>query len=404
MDDEHLERIAGWLASAGLSGASESELLCGFADRCRTAGMDITRALALIDTLHPTYEGRAFRWRADGGEEWSVVEYGPSGQGEAAASWQRTAFYHLLTSGIDEVRRRIGLGDPADFRFLPELRDEGITDYVAMLQRFAPAGVIGEMDAFYSHWATARPDGFRESELIALRRLVPHLALAVKCASLTRISATLVDVYLGQNAGRRVLGGRITRGVAETLHAVLWFSDLRGYTALTESAPPDEIIPLLNDYAGIVIGSVHDAGGEVLKLIGDGTLAIFTADLPADACRQALDAEAQLRTRVAELKARRVAEGRPVTTVYLGLHIGDVFYGNIGSADRLDFTVIGPAVNEVSRIASMCRSADRTVLLSSAFVAAAPEIDRPRFASVGRFALRGVSRAQELFTIDRAVA
>src|SRR5262249_12772987 len=159
-------------------------------------------------------------------------------------------------------------------------------------------------------------------------------------------------------------------------------------------------IPLLNDYAGVVIGSVQESGGDVLKLVGDGTLAIFKDDDPGTACRQALDAEARLGCRIADLNVRRAAARRPVTTVYLGLPIGDVFYGNVGSDDRLDFTVVGPAVNEVSRIASMCRSVDRGVLVSSDFVAAAGEGERARFVSVGRFALRGVGHARELFTLD----
>ena len=144
----------------------------------------------------------------------------------------------------------------------------------------------------------------------------------------------------------------------------MWFSDLRGFTRITDTAPPEQVIPLLNDYAEAVISAVHEAGGDVLKLIGDGTLAIFKADDPARACRSALAAEARMRERVAALNARRAAAGLPVTGVYLGLHVGEVFYGNIGSPERLDFTVIGPAVNEASRIAAMCRSVERDVLLS----------------------------------------
>src|SRR5262249_54506423 len=175
--------------------------------------------------------------------------------GEAAAAWRRTAFYHLYSTGAGEVRRRIGFGEPADFRYLPELKAAGYTDYVAMFQRFAAGGGIGGMGGLFSPSAPDHAEGFRDADLAALRRLVPHLALAVKCASVARIAGTLVDVYLGRDAGRRVLGGRIARGVAETIHAVLWFSDLREYTAITESASPDEIIPLLNDYGGVVIGS-----------------------------------------------------------------------------------------------------------------------------------------------------
>jgi adenylate cyclase len=185
---------------------------------------------------------------------------------------------------------------------------------------------------------------------------------------------------------------------------VLWFSDLRGFTTITDSADPEHIIPLLNDYAEAIVSSIHDAGGDVLKLIGDGTLAIFTADEPARACRCALEAESLARERIMALNRRRREEGLPLTKPYLGLHIGEVFYGNIGSHERLDFTVVGPAVNETSRIATMCRSVERDVLLSSAFVAAATEEDRARLVSVGRYALRGVERPQELFTLDRTRA
>jgi adenylate cyclase len=199
-----------------------------------------------------------------------------------------------------------------------------------------------------------------------------------------------------------VLSGRIARGVADRIGAVLWFSDLRAFTRITDTAPPKQIIPLLNDYAEAVIGAVHEAGGEVLKLIGDGTLAIFKADDPARACREALAAEALMRERVAALNARRAAAGLPVTDVYLGLHAGAMYYGNIGSPDRLDFMVVGPVVYEASRVAAMCRAAERDVLLSAAFAAAARAEDRAGFVSVGRYALRGVARPQELFTLERA--
>jgi adenylate cyclase len=400
MEDSDLHRIKAWLIAGGLAGTPEDALLQGFCERCLATGLELSRGIALIDTLHPIYEGRAFRWRNDGVEEKSLVEYGRTTEGAAAADWQRTAFQYLLTTGTDLVRRRIGLGDPTDFSQLETLKAEGHTDYVAMVHHLARDGSIGGMDCVYSSWVTRRPQGFAEEDLVALRRLVPALALAIKCGSLARIASTLVEVYLGRDAGLRVLSGRISRGVADRISAVLWFSDLHGYTAMADSASPDQIIPFLNDYADLVISAIHDAGGDVLKLIGDGTLAIFKADDPGDACRSALRAEANLRRAVAALNQRRAAESRPVTSVYLGLHIGEVFYGNIGSDDRLDFTVVGPAVNEVSRIASMCRSVDRGMLLSAAFAAATPAAERATLVSVGRYALRGVRRAQELFTLD----
>jgi adenylate cyclase len=165
-----------------------------------------------------------------------------------------------------------------------------------LIHRFAADGIIGEMDCVYSSWTTDAPSGFADGQVQALTGLVPALALAVKCASLARIAGTLVETYLGRDAGRRVLSGRIIRGVAERIGAVLWFSDLRGFTRITEEAPPEQVIPLLNDYAEAIISSVHGAGGDVLKLIGDGTLAIFKTDDPARACRYALDAEALTRS------------------------------------------------------------------------------------------------------------
>jgi adenylate cyclase len=238
--------------------------------------------------------------------------------------------------------------------------------------------------------------------MAALRRLVPALGLATKSAALAKVADTLVQVYLGRDAGQRVLKGRIQRGVADRIEAALWFSDLRSFTTITDTAKPTEIIPLLNDYAEAVITAIHEAGGDVLKLIGDGTLALFRADDPSEACRRALKAEAIARGRVRELNEKRRAQEQPVTEVYVGLHVGEVFYGNIGSVDRLDFTVVGPAVNETSRIASMCRSVDRPVLISSNFADALPAAERANLVSVGRFALRGVGHAKELFTLDPA--
>jgi adenylate cyclase len=404
MDRDDIDRIAAWLADRGLAGDGELALLQGFCQRCVEAGLALSRAVAIIDTLHPVYEGRAFFWDRDRPLATPVSEYGPSDDGSYSEEWQRSPFYYLLQSEDTELRRRLDAGETDDFPLLAELRAEGQTDYFAMIQRFNREAAIGEMDCFMSRWSTAQPGGFTDADLAALRRLVPMLGLAIKSTSLARVAESLVEAYLGRDAGRRVLQGRMSRGVVEKINAVLWFSDMQGYTALSESIASDQLIPLLDDYAEAVISAVHGAGGDVLKLIGDGILAIFTADDPEEACCSALRAEAELRLRLAELNQRREAEGRPTTSIYLGLHIGDVFYGNIGSKDRLDFTVVGQAVNEVSRIASMCSSADRDVLFSAAFRASLPEAEGAKLVSVGRYALRGVGRAQELFTLDPELA
>jgi adenylate cyclase len=398
MDERLIAELSAWTTGAGLAGKSETALLTGFCERAVAAGIAVAKASLIVDTLHPVHEGRVFRWQL-GEHESTLREYGRTNEGEAAESWRRSPFYHLVQTGESFLRRILSSYAAADFPIIEEMRAAGMTDYLAMNNRFAAGGAIGELDCILSSWASDAPGGFGEPAVAALRRLVPVLALAVKSASLGRIAETLVETYLGRDAGRRVLSGLIARGVAEKIGAVLWFSDLRGYTRITDTAPPEQIIPLLNDYADAVISSIHEEGGEVLKLIGDGTLAIFQATDRERACHGALAAAATARGRIDALNQQRAALALPVTHIYLGLHVGEVFYGNVGSKDRLDFTVVGPAVNEASRIAAMCRSTDQDVLLSAAFAASCGTA-RQRLVSVGRYALRGVGRPQELFTLE----
>jgi adenylate cyclase len=399
MIDAELAKLAGWLAKVGLEGRSETALLDGFCQRALAAGLPLARAIMFIDTLHPIHEGRIFRWEREKPEV-TITEYGPSNtEGESRERWRASPFFRMLEDGESLRRWRIDAEAEVQFPMFSEMREASITDFVAVINRFSADGVIGEMDCFYAGWTTDRPDGFADAEVAALERLTPFLGLAVKAASLARIAQTLVETYLGRDAGHRVLQGRIARGVADRIKTVLWFSDLRNYTRISESAEPEQIIPLLNDYADAIVTAIHRHSGDVLKLIGDGVLAIFPAQDRARACAAALEAAKEAREAVAALNTRRVAEGLPSTDMYLGLHLGVVFYGNIGSTERLDFTVVGPAVNEVARIAAMCRSVDQPVLISSAFTSSVADGLR-RFASVGRFALRGVGQPQELFTLD----
>jgi adenylate cyclase len=326
------------------------------------------------------------------------VDYGRTNEGEAAENWRRSAFFHLLQTGEDALRIRLLTRDSTDFVLVQQARDEGMTDYLALVQRFADEGVIGEMDCVYSSWATDAANGFDEAAVAAIKRLAPFLKLAIKSAALARMAGTLVETYLGRDPGRRVMSGRILRGVAEKIGAVLWYSDLHGYTHISDTAPPEQIIPLLNDYADVVVSAVHGQGGDVLKLVGDGTLAIFAGEDRGPSCLAALAAAVQARKDAAGLNRRRAEQGLPTSEVYLALHVGDVFYGNVGSKDRLDFTVIGPAVNEVSRILAMSRSVEQNVLLSATFADALDANTRRRLVSVGRYALRGVAQPQELFT------
>jgi adenylate cyclase len=398
MDEKKLSEIAVWITKAGLAGRPETEMVTGFCDRVRGAGVPLSRGVVFIDTLHPIHEGHAVIWQHDVAET-TQRGYGRTGSGQGAQNWQRSPFYRLIETGESFLRRRVTEGSADEFPVVRDLMQQGMTDYLCVINRFAPEGVIGEMDGVYSGWASDHPEGFSDDNVESIRKLLPFLALAMKSATLGQMAQTLVETYLGRDAGRMVMRGHIARGVADRIETVLWFSDLRGYTHITDTSPPEQVIPLLNDYAEAIISAVHENGGDVLKLMGDGVLAIFRADAREAACRCAISAAKSADKAISLLNERRSAEGLPTTSMYLGLHVGDVFFGNIGSTSRLDFTVVGPAVNEVSRIGAMCRSVDQALLASSAFAAALGDAG-PALVSVGRYALRGVGAPQELFTLD----
>jgi len=401
MTDAEIAELSAWIAKAGLLGKPETALVGGFCERAAGFGLPLARAMVFIDTLHPVHEGRIFRWFR-GEPEATLAEYGRSNEGADAERWLGSPFFQLIESGDSLMRRRLAADGEVEFAMFEEWRAAGVTDFVAIVERFGVDGVIGEMDCVYTAWMSDVPEGFSVSDLDAIKHLVPFLGLAVKSASLARIAETLVQTYLGRDAGRRVLSGRIARGISDKIEAVIWFSDLRNYTRISDTSPPEQIIPMLDDYADAIVSAVHKFEGDVLKLIADGILAIFPASDRASASAAALNAARKARRAVAALNARRTNEGLPATDMYLGLHVGEVFYGNIGSKERLDFTVIGPAVNEVSRIAAMCRSVDQPLLMSAPFAASVSSTEHP-LVSVGRYALRGVGRAQELFTLDPGV-
>jgi adenylate cyclase len=408
MNEKLLADLSVWLTQAGLAGTPDTDIVSVFCERCVAAGIPLARVLMFVDTLHPVHEGRLFRW-GYGSTESPLLEYGRTSPDALAASgsepenveqaqrWRNSPHYKMVQTGESLLRRRLNDAAKDEFPVLSDLLAAGLTDYVAIITRFAPEGVIGEMDGVYSSWATGSPAGFSDGQIAKLKLIVPSLALAIKSVSLARMTRTLMETYLGRDAGRRVLSGRIVRGIAERIDAVIWFSDLRGFTRITDTTP-EQVIALLNDYSDVIVSAIHDHGGDVLKLIGDGTLAIFTAENRTYACNAALSAAIAARRGVAELKKTRIAEDKSVTDMYLGLHVGNVFYGNVGSRERLDFTVLGPAVNEASRIAAMCRSVDQPLLMSAAFANVGGI--KHRLVSVGRYALRGVSHPQELFTLD----
>src|SRR2546422_6165946 len=306
MDNDQFAELSAWITEAGLAGQSESAILAGFCEREVARGLPLARALVLIDTLHPIYEGRAFRWtRAQ--KETTLTEYGRSD--DDLSRWQRSPFYRLEESGEPLIRRDCTAETEPEFSIFADLRADGMTDYVAIANRFTGDEIIGRMDCVYSSWATDASQGFDDDDVADLCRLMPFLALAVKSASLARIAGTLVETYLGRDPGRRVLQGRIARGVAERIEAVLWFSDLRGYTRISDTASPGDIIPLLNHYADAIISAIHEQGGDVLKLMGDGLLAIFTAEDRGRACDAALTPALAGRRSVTLVNQRRACQG-----------------------------------------------------------------------------------------------
>src|SRR4029077_20362205 len=178
MNESAFNELAGWVTEAGLIGRTESELMAGFCRRVAAAGVQLARGIVILDTLHPIYEGRAFRWRADVPEAVEILDYGRTNEGEAAESWRQSPFFHLLQSDGTAMRRHLAAGDPADFPAIAQARDEGAPDYLVLVHRFAAEGVIGEMDCVYSAWSTDAAEGFGEGSVIALQQLAPFLKLA----------------------------------------------------------------------------------------------------------------------------------------------------------------------------------------------------------------------------------
>lgn len=385
------------IIAQGLEGAHETQLLDTLVAHLTAAGIPLLRVNISQPTLHPVIGGHLFIWHRDKGpaveEDWARNVAGTE------PTYARSPFEHMALTGLPSLRcRLVGSEMPSEFPMLTRFRAEGATDYYVQRTLFGEARRLGPADRILTSWLTDAPDGFEDRHLAIIEQLAPAVALAVKAAATYRIASTVIETYLGQDAGRRVLGGAIELGAGETIRAALWSCDLQGFTKLTDAMPRDQLLALMHEYFACMVSTLEEHGGQVLKFIGDGLLAIFNAGDDGASCRAALAAADQVMGRVAAVSARREAAGLPTTRFYLGLHLGDVLYGNIGAKSRLDFTVVGSAVNEVSRIEAMCRALDQTLIVSAAFTAAAND-PSDRLVSLGRYVLRGVRNPQELFTL-----
>ena len=300
-----------------------------------------------------------------------------------------------LYEGADGFRQRLDLPPSAtgqEYGIYADLRAEGYTDYVALPMQFTD----GKRHA--TSWSTDRPGGFSTADLVEINDLLPVLALAVEIRANRRITKNLLNTYVGQHAGERILSGDIRRGSGATVRAAIWNCDLRGFTRISEQWPRDDVIQWLNEYFDVMAAPVEKHGGEVLKFVGDGMLAIFRLDSP-EACNKALQAAVEARRGMKELNARRIERGSFELGFGVALHVGDVMYGNIGTATRLDFTVIGPAVNVASRLQTLTKELRRQVLLSAPF-AFLCGCSAEFLTTLGRFPLRGVDEPIEVFGLS----
>ena len=394
----HRTAIADWIVRASLDGADEIAVLAGVCERLNALGFSLMRASVANNQLDPTYDARGVRWlRNKGGLEEAFERTDPDTDEE----WLGSPFYVLLQSGENRLRRHLDARyRRGEFSLLDGFVERGATDYVAFASRVAANVRLGEGEGIAASWLTDAPAGFTDRQLALIEGIVPALTIAFMLGTTTRTARTVITTYLGSHAAERVLAGNIVRGRATPIRAVVWFSDLTGFTRISDATDAEAVLALLNTYAEAQVEAIEAFGGHVLKFIGDGILAFFPDDDPALACRHALDAAVATRDRIDALNEQRAAAGLPVTRTHVALHVGELLYGNLGSARRLDFTVLGPAVNEASRIESLCASLDQTIIVSQAFAETGGDVARERLVSLGRYAMKGVGRPQELFTPD----
>lgn len=399
MDERAKAGIGEWIVGATLAGTNEIGILTGVGERLNAAGVSLVRVSVATDLLDPTFDGRGVRWlRDEGGVEETFVR---DADGTIVSEdFPQSPFGFLLRSGEPTMRRHLDLTyRRGEFPMLDRFQDQGVTDYLAIAARVGETIRMGESQGIVVSWTTDAPGGFANAEVELLAGIMPALTLSFMLRTTHRDARTLLTTYLGRHAADRVLAGNIVRGRAEPIDAVVWFSDLVGFTRISDNVGAANALALLNDYAQAQVEEIEAHDGHVLKFIGDGILAIFPNTDATKACTRALDAAAKTRHRIAALNERRAAAGLPVTETHLALHAGELLYGNLGGPRRLDFTVLGSAVNEAARIQALCASLDQKVIVSWAFAEAAGD-GRQRLVSLGRYAMKGIDRPQELFTLD----
>ncbi|MCG7392517.1 adenylate/guanylate cyclase domain-containing protein [Microvirga sp. ACRRW] len=387
-----MPKLEDWIVEQGLRGTDVETLLSGFADGLSAEGVNLVRAYIALPTVNPTIRVYTHVWtRSDG----TMIEGVSHERNEVA--FEVSPFAHLMRMEQMSGYWRVDGPDAELFGVFEDVRREGGTDYLARLFSFDNASAP-DLRGIGISFSSGRPEGFLPDEIARIDALLPLLGLAAYRMTLFDLTVAMLDTYVGLSAGRRVLSGEIRRGVGTTITAALFFADLRGFTTLADRAGID-LIARLDRHLEAMTAPVTEQGGEVLKFMGDGVLAVFpiTEDRSqGEACVAAIHAaQAALERNEAVNRAEDTA-----LSLDIALHCGDVFYGNIGAAGRLDFTVIGPAVNEVSRMEALCSVLDCAIIMSSSVAASSPVPVR----SLGSHRLRGIAAERELFTVSDAQA
>ncbi|MGJ5180904.1 adenylate/guanylate cyclase domain-containing protein [Bradyrhizobium oligotrophicum] len=386
MDQSKLLDFINWLIDGARSADEPSRTLEEACVRLVGLGIPLWRVGVFVRTLHPEIFGRSFIWRSGGGVEVGSVDYG----------FQDSPTYHdspisVVAKQGAAFRANPQAPEAERYPILMDLRAEGVTDYLALPLTFL------DRQLHVSSWTTLAPGGFTEAQVGAIRSLIPALSRYTEIVTLQRTASMLLDTYVGNSAGERILGGQIRRGHTDTMHAAIWLSDLRGFTPLSDRLPAVTVVDILNHYFDCQVEAIRERGGEVLKFMGDGLLAVFPTaeqggDAHADVCNRALAAARAARVRVHALEYA-VGDQHERFRFGLALHVGQVLYGNIGGGNRLDFTCIGPAVNLAARLEKIAARLKRTVVASEAFAAVCHE----PWADLGEFPIAGFSTAQRVF-------
>jgi adenylate cyclase len=385
MNAPELQKIIDWLIDGATSSSSPPKMMSDLCELVVQAGLPLWRVAMFVRTLHPDIFGRAFLWRP--GAE--VVVNAADFDVQNSPEYRNSPLAILYETG-QEVRYRLDDPESNRFPFFDDMRAEGVTDYFAVPLRFIDRSIHA------TSWTTKRPGGFSDEHLNWIRALVKPLARIVEIVSLRRTASILLDTYVGNRAGERILGGQIRRGHTDTMHAAIWLSDLRGFTALSDRLPAATVVDILNRYFDCQVASIRTNGGEVLKFMGDGLLAVFPiAEQDGDArqvCTQVLQAARESRASV-EAMQYPIGEALERFRFGLALHVGQILYGNIGGGNRLDFTCIGPAVNLAARLEKIASRLSRTIVASAAFA----EICAGGWTDLGEFPIAGFAKAERIY-------